>query len=406
MNPLKTLVRLRAVVGLGLVQLRRSPGRALLAVAAVAVAALAVTLLASLGVGVVEIGQEGFEEAGRDVWITADPLDPSPGGAENPIVDSHAIALEVTAREDVQFATPVATHSAYVGTDPDELEPVAAVGVRETHEGFDFLEGEGFSTDPRHYESDGSAAEVVVDPRIAEAHDLAVGDTLVLGTSRESAPRHEFVVVGISTHHSEFLGQPAVTVPTAELQRVAGTRGTDRATFVVVTVDDDADATAVREELAESYPNYDVRTSDDQLLALIEQRAPIVAGGVTLVGLAVVGGLVLTVNLFVLVAYAQRRELAALRAIGLSRWLLAGTVAVQGLLIGLVGGLVALLATPRVAAGLNRLVAGLVGFEEVLRTPVEVYVVAVAIAVGVGTVTALAAGWRAGRHASVDRLDA
>ncbi len=406
MNPSTPLVRLRAVVGLGLVQLRRSPGRTLLAVTAVAVAALAVTLLASLGVGVVEIGQEGFEEAGRDVWITADPLDPSPGGAENSIVDSHAIAIEVTAREDVRFATPIATHSAYVGTDPDALEPVAAVGVRETHDDFDFVEGGGFSTEPRHYEPDGNGAEVVVDPRIAERHDLAVGDRLYLGTSRESAPRHEFVVAGLSTHHSEFLGQPAVTVPTGELQRVAGTRGTDRATFVVVTVADGADAEVVREELAERYPGYDVRTSDDQLLALIEDRAPIVAGGITLVGLAVVGGLVLTVNLFVLVAYAQRRELAALRALGLSRWLLAGTVAVQGLLIGLAGGLVALVATPGLVARLNRLVAGLVGFEEVLRTPPEVYAAAVAIAVGVGAVTALAAGWRAGSHASVDRLDA
>jgi len=42
----------------------------------------------------------------------------------------------------------------------------------------------------------------------------------------------------------------------------------------------------------------------------------VLASGATLVGLAVLGGIVLTANLFALVAHQQREELAALRAIG------------------------------------------------------------------------------------------
>ncbi len=47
------------------------------------------------------------------------------------------------------------------------------------------------------------------------------------------------------------------------------------------------------------------------------ERPIVMASGATLVGLAIVGGTVLTVNLFALVTYHQRTELAALRALGL-----------------------------------------------------------------------------------------
>lgn len=412
MSPLRAIRRLRAVLGLALAQQRRAPGRTLLAVAAVALAVLSVTLLASLGVGVFEVGQEHLEESDRDVWITSDPLDPSPGGTENAIVDSHAVAADVHEREDVRFATPIAMHSTYVGTDPGELEPVTAVGIQATHDGFDFEEGEGFTLedydgadadDP----ADASAPEaVVLDPELAAALDADVGDTVYVGTSRETAPNRAYTVVGTSEHYSEFLGSPAMTMPITELQTVAGTSGTDRATFVTVDVADGADRNAVRDDLAATYPAYDVRTSDDQLGAMIQDRALVVASGVTLVALAVGGGLLLTVNLFVLVAYQQRDELAALRAIGLSRWLLAGTIAVQGFVIGLLGGLVALATTPLAVAGLNRLAASLVGFERLLRTPPEVYVAGLAIALVVGTVAAAVTGWRAGRYARLAHLEA
>ncbi|WP_255194272.1 ABC transporter permease [Natronobeatus ordinarius] len=410
MNPLRPAARVRAVVGLALTQLRRAPGRTVLTVVAIALAVLSVTLLVSLGVGVFEAGQERLDESNRDIWITSDPLDSSSGGTENAIVDSHAVAADVHEREDVRFATPIAMHSTYVGTDPDDLEPVTAVGIPETHGGFDFEHGGGFSLEDYHGEDvDDPAASapdvIVLDPAFAAAIDASVGDTVYVGTSRETAPNHEYTVVGISGHYSAFLGSPAVTMPLTELQGVAGTSGTDRAVFVTVDVAEGADRTAVRNDLAATYPAYDVRTSDEQLGAMIQDRALVVASGVTLVALAVCGGLLLTVNLFVLVAYQQRDELAALRAIGLSRWLLAGTIAVQGFVIGLLGGLVALVATPPAVLGLNRLVASLVGFEQLLRTPPEVYAVGGVIALVVGTVAAAVTGWRAGRYARLERLE-
>ncbi|AEH37925.1 ABC transporter permease [Halopiger xanaduensis] len=403
------IVRGKAVVGLAFAQLRRSPGRTALTVIAVAVAVLAVTLLASLGVGVVETGERGLDNADQDIWISSDPVDPAASGTENPIVGSHGIAGQLMQRDDVSYAAPIGMYDVYVGTDPDDLERHPAVGVRETHEGFDFQSGGGFETPPEAYEGgrteEPMTEEIVLDPRVAEKIGADVGDTIYVGTSRQTAPEYEFTVVGTSSYYSQYLGSETVTMPLVDLQAVAGTTGTDRATFITADVADGADREAVASELDEEYPGYDVRTSDEQIEAMFAERPLVLASGATLVGLAIVGGVVLTVNLFVLVAAQQRDELAALRAVGLSRRVLAGTIAVQGLVTGVVGGAVGLVATPLLSSGFNRVAASVAGFENLLQTPPKVYAAGFAVAIVVGTVVALVAGWRAGKYASIEHLE-
>ncbi|MDQ2048888.1 ABC transporter permease [Natronolimnohabitans sp. A-GB9] len=408
-------VRLRAVVGLALAQLRRTPGRTVLTILAVALAVLSVTLLASLGVGVVETGEDGLENAGRDIWVSGDPSDPVAGDTENPIVGSHGISAEMTERDDVSSASPIAIHDVYVTTEDGDPERTSAVGVHETHDEFGFEAGSGFETELNYSSDNYSVAdrptepteqEIVLEPETAETLDVSVGDTVTVGASRETVDDHEFTVVGIASYYSQFLGTNVETVPLTDLQAVAGTTGTDRATFITASVEDDADTDAVATQLDEEYAAYDVRPSDEQVGAMVEERPLVLASGATLIGLALIGGVVLTVNLFALVAYQQRDELAALRAIGLSRWVLAGTIGVQGLLIGLVGGLVGLAATPLLTAALNYVAVTVVGFESLLKTPVEIYLVGFALALVVGTVVAVLTGWRAGRYARLDRFEA
>ena len=72
--------RLRASVGLAAAQLRHYRVRTLLAVFAVTLAVLSTTLLASVGVGVLETGQQKLDAAERDLWITAGPAQLGPGG--------------------------------------------------------------------------------------------------------------------------------------------------------------------------------------------------------------------------------------------------------------------------------------------------------------------------------------
>ncbi|WP_246999433.1 ABC transporter permease [Halosolutus gelatinilyticus] len=401
--------RASAVVGIALAQLRRSPGRTVLTVLAVMLAVLSMTLLAGLGVGVIEKGEEGLQNANRDIWISNDPVDRSASGTENPIDGAHGTIAEINQREDIRSASPIAMHEVYVGTDPGSLERYPAVGVQETHDRFNYEAGGGFE-----FEAANEAAarrsdelqygEIILDPRIAKAHDAEVGDTIYVGTSRETAPEYEFTVVGISAYHSQFLGSQAITVPFADLQTVAGTSGTDRATFITAEVTEDADRDAVRDDLAAEYPDYDVRTSDEQVESMIEDRPVIIASGATLIVLAVVGGIALTVNVFALATARQRGELAALRAIGLSRWLLAGTIAVQGVVVGVLGGLAGLLATRPIADGLNALAASVVGFDNLLQTSPVVYAIGFVLAIVVGTIVAAITGWRAGRYARIEHL--
>lgn len=401
------LVRAAAVVGLALAQLRRSPGRTALTVVAVALAVLSVTLLASLGVGVVAVGEDGLDDTDRDLWITDDPDRSTAGSSENAIADASEVAGSLNTRDDVRTASPIALHEVYIGSGED-AQRWSAVGVHETHGGFDFEDGGGFELDPVDYaeapREEPASGEIVLDPRIASELDVSVGDSVQVGSSKQTTGDHEFTVVGISAHHSGYLGSPAVTMPIVDLQLLAGTSGTDRATFIMADTTDDADSAAVRDELQQEYPEYSVQTSDEQVEALVTDRPIVIASGMTLVGLAVVGSGVLIVNLFVLVAYQQRDELAALRAIGLSRRLLAGTIAVQGFIVGILGGVVGVAATPLLVDGLNRLARSVVGFEELLVTSTAVYAAGFALALCVGTAVAAVTGWRAGRHARLDHL--
>jgi putative ABC transport system permease protein len=402
-------IRTRAVVGIAVAQLRRSPGRTVLTVLAVALAVLSVTVLASLGVGVVEKGERGLDRADRDIWISSDPVDPSASGTENPIVGAHTKAARITARDDIQSASPIAMYDVYVGPNASALERRPAVGVQETHDGFTFREGRGFEVDAetaaRPPPEEPRTGEIVFDPRVADSLNVSVGDTIHVGTSRQTARAHEFTVVGLSGYYSQYLGSPTVTVPLGDLQAVAGTSGTDRATFITADVTEGADRAAVASELSDEYPEYDVRTSGEQVSSMIGERTIVLASGATLIGLAVVGGVVLTANLFALVARQQREQLAALRAIGLSRPLLAGTIGAQGLATGLLGGLVGLAATPLAVLVLNRFAASVLGFERLLRTTADVYLGGFALALVVGTVVAIVAGWRAGRYARIEHLE-
>lgn len=409
----RAAVRMRAVLGLAFAQLRRSPGRTALTVLAVTLAVLSVTVLASLGVGVVEKGERGLDKADRDIWISSDPVDPAASGTENPIVGAHAKAAEITARDDIESAAPIAMHDVYIGTNASnasDLQRRPAVGVQETHDGFNFQQGRGFAVDREAAvgppPDEPRTGEIVIDPQVAAELNVSVGDTVYVGKSRQTAEKHEFTVVGTSSYYSQYLGSPALAVPLGDLQAVAGTSGTDRATYITADVADGADKAAVANELDEAYPEYEVRTSDQQVESMIGERTVVLASGATLVGLAVVGGVVLTANLFALVAHQQREQLAALRALGLSRRLLAGTIGAQGLVIGLVGGFVGLAATPLVVIGLNRFSASVLGFERLLQTPLEVYAGGFALALVVGTLVALVAGWRAGRYARIEHLEA
>ena len=137
---------------------------------------------------------------------------------------------------------------------------------------------------------------------------------------------------------------------------------------------------------------------------MLQNQALVLAGGVTLVVLAFIAGLALTTNLLGLVVYQQRETLAALQATGMSQSTLVGLIAGQGLVLGVVGGILGVGLTPPLAEVLNRIAEALVGFDGLVQVPTEMLFVGFGIATVVGTVSAAVVAWRISRLDTLEAL--
>lgn len=398
-----------AIAGLAARSLGHHRLRTVLGICGIALAVLALTLLAGIGMGVLATGEEQFDRADGDLWLTGPAAEftfAGGGGFENTIEDSHDVAATVRTHEGVRGAGPMAFQSVLIGTGDGEYETVIGTGIH-LPAIIDVQDGPGFSTRDEHY-ADGSydgpkSHEVVLDPATAEMLDVEVGDTVQVGGTIRMAEEHEYEVVGISSTIETFLGAPTVVLHLSELQSLTGTAHRDRAALVVIELEEGADAEAVRDDLDDEFPAYTVRTNEEQLQEVLRMQSAIIAGGVSLVGAAVVAGVALAANMLAMLVFHQRRELAAMKALGMRSRSLIGLVVAQGALLGMVGGLVGMLATPPLAALINTVGAATVGFEELVRVDARVLVGGFVIAVAMGTIASAIAAWRIDRLPAITR---
>jgi putative ABC transport system permease protein len=309
--------------------------------------------------------------------------------------------------EGVRGAAPLGFQTVYVSTSGDEFSTLIGSGVT-SGGAVPVSEGETLARSDDHYNGgsyDGPMThEVVIDTQTAEQFDVEVGDTLFIGGTLSSARANEFTVVGISDRFSRFLGTSTVTMPLSELQTITGATSTDAATFITISVTEGADTAAVQQRIQAEYPEFTVRNNQEQLEAVLQNQALVLAGGVTLVVLAFIAGLALTTNLLGLVVYQQRETLAALQATGMSQSTLVGLIAGQGLVLGVVGGILGVGLTPPLAEVLNRIAEALVGFDGLVQVPTEMLFVGFGIATVVGTVSAAVVAWRISRLDTLEAL--
>jgi len=403
--------RLRATVGIVFAELSRNRLRTMLAIAGIVLAVLATTLLVGVGAGVLETGQEQFDAADRDLWVSSGPvgISAASGGFDNTLYDAHVVGNEITEVEGVRNAVPIGFQTVYVSDTGEEFSTIIGTGVTGSGSAVSISEGEAFPGSAGHYNDggyDGSMShEVLIDTETANQFDLEVGDTVFIGGTLNAARNNEFTVVGISDTFSGFLGTPTVTMPLSELQTITGSTATDSATFVTVTTEEDAETAVVQQRLQEEYPEFTVRNNQEQLESVVQNQALVLAGAATLVILAFIAGLALTTNLLGLVVYQQQSTLAALQAVGLSQWTLIKFIAGQGLALGIVGGVIGVGLTLPAAEGLNRLGEMLVGFEGLVQVPDEILVVGFGIATVVGTLSAAVVAWRVSRLDTLKSLD-
>jgi putative ABC transport system permease protein len=405
--------RLRGAVGVGLSGLSYRRGRAALAVAGVALAVLLVVLLAGLGYGLTTTGGQAIDWLDRDLWATAGPVAFAPGavgGVENPVEDAHAVAAEMERVEGVAEVQALAFQAVYVSPDPDAREFDTVVGVGGTGSGDTIVvqRGRSFSSGDVHYANgtyEGPMThEVIVGPRLAERYGLEPGDTLHVGGTLAAARENEFEVVGVSNTFSRFLGTPTVALHLSELQEVSGGTGNDRAAILAVSLEEGTDPAVVERRIERAFPRFSVRTNDEQVGAVIGDQGPVLAAAATLVALAVVAGVALVTNVLALLVAQQRERFAALKAAGVSGRLLAVAVLSQGLVVGLLGGALGLALAIPAKTALNRIVADLAGFSDLVATPSWLLGGALVLAAVVGIGGSTVAGWRVSRISPLAHL--
>lgn len=398
--------RLQGMLAFAAEQLRADRTTTLLAVGGVALAVLLVVLVGGVSYGAATSGGDAIDWFERDLWVSGGVgLRPgSVGGVANPIHGAHEFGRELESRPDVAHAQPVAFQTVYVGTDPDDLQTVVGVGV-----GGDagrLRIAARFNRHDRHYANgtyDGPMTRrVVLDDRTAARLGVDVGDAIHVGGTVATARRQTFTVVGTPSDLSNLLGAPTVGMHLSELQAVTGTTGTDPAALLTVTLEPGADPTAVERAVERRRNDLAVRSGREQLRATLGARPSVVGGVAALVALAVLVGVALVGNVTARVVARQRRALAALRATGVSARTLVGVVTLQGALVGLAGGLVALIAAVPATIGLNHAVERLTGFPDLVVVPWWLLAGSLCLAVGMG---ALGATVVAGRLAQLDPTD-
>lgn len=403
--------RLRGLAGVAVALLAHERARTVLAVLGVALAVLATVLLASVGVGVVETGQQKFDQAGRDLWITGGPVELRPGtagGFQNSLVGAHEVARTVEADPDVATAVPMAFQTVYASPNESEFQTIVAAGAPARGPSVSIDEGRPFQHRDRHY-ADGTydgpmSMEIVLDDRAASLLGVGVGDTVHVGGTISAAREREFEVVGTSETFSQFVGAPTATLHLSELQTVTGTSASDRATFVTVDVEDGADLAPVEARLEATFPDYDVRTNREQLQATLEQQAVVVVSGASLVALAAVAGVLLVLNLQLSVVARHAQTFAAILALGTSRRSLATVVSLHSLCLGVLGGLLGVvLAVPAIEA-VNVLAATVTGFENIAVHSPRLLLGGLGISVVVSALGGLVASLSLARVSPLERL--
>lgn len=403
--------KFRGIIGLAGILLKRDRLRTSLAIVGVVLAVLSATLLASVGLGVVETGQQKFDNAGRDLWITGGPTSIQPGtigGFEPGIVDAHTLAEDLGNRSTIRTAAPMLFQTVYLGPTNESLDSIVAVGLPSSG-GVGIQSGTGFSSD-REYYANGAyngtpSRELVISTQLTDELGVTIEDRLHVGGTVTGAKQTQYEIVGMTSTFSQFLGTPTVVMPLAELQTMTGNMRTDRATVVTIDVVESANMSHVESELETAYPQYTIQTNQEQLQSVLASRILIIAGGVTLVVIAVLAGLALTANLLALFVVQQREVLAALQAIGIPRRRLIMLVMTQGLLIGAIGGGIGVAMTPVAGAGVNWVASTITGFSGLVQTPRTVLIGGSVLATIVGFVSAAVAGRQVAQIEPLDALE-
>ena len=343
-------------LSLGWRTLVRRPRRLILFVAGVTVAAAVLLDMVMLAQGLQRSLLDLLEATGYQLRVVPKGLLPFESGAA--IRQSDSLAALIGQDPRVPEAIPLWGQTLYVTRPQTSSEPLAT-----------FAYGAPPGTQPALRVNEGStirsSGDIIVDRLVASHFGIAIGDSLWVGLDPDPAAgsfrrRRAVRVTGFADFMFAPEGSPTVAVSIEDLWEMTGLSNRPAAILLVRVAKDD-DAYAVAREYRRQLANVDVfvlpeiiEAAGDRLTYF--QQLSLVLGTVSL-GVA----FLLVATLLTLSVNERWGEIAALRALGVTRGRMLAQVAWQGLIISVVGTSVGLAVGLLVARYLDRILTSFPG---------------------------------------------
>jgi putative ABC transport system permease protein len=383
---------MRALLGLGaqlVVQRLRhtAPRRTIITILGIAFA-VGLCLTVS-GVSVAVADQGSVVGSNVDYWIvpeseSSSTLPVSVGGPQ--FGDVHSVASQLTARDDIAYASPVSVRLLEL-SHANTTEYVLAAGVIAHPD----LTIAGVNTsaltagDP--YYADGNyngtrTGEVVLSSGASELLNASRADTVDFPTRTNTA--QSFSVVEVTSGGASGLGSvPIAVVHLSELQAITGGTSGDTADQILVATQ----SVGVRDDLASLYEHSQVTTRSDSGLATVANSdlALALSGAGLLVALVV--GVLFVATTMGLEVTTDRRLWATLTAVGFSSRSRMLVLSLQTCLLALVGGLLGALLGRIGVFTANTAINSLLENTVVAVYPLEFVPYALLIALGIAVLT-------------------
>jgi putative ABC transport system permease protein len=239
--------------------------------------------------------------------------------------------------------------------------------------------------------------EILLSERAAAALGAAVGATVEAAPGADFAAPERFRVAGVYRPQADpnEVGRDTrfVRMHADDLERLSGQF--DAVQRVVVRLRDPKSAAAVRDRLQRSAVGFDAYTSEELARGTSQTFEVIARFQRAIAWLTLAAGAVFVITLMVLKVDERRRELAALRLLGISRRTILASLTLEALAIAALGA-AAGVAFGRVASsGINAYFTRYYQTDLVFsRVSADVVWTAIALALPIGVGAAAFAAWR------------
>jgi putative ABC transport system permease protein len=316
------------IVSLSLRSLARRRSRTLLALAGIGVSAALLLDMTMLASGLTDSFGELIGARGYALRVT--PRGTLPFDSEAGIRDADAVQRRLAAVPGVGAVAPALGAQLYLVRGDSARESLFTVGVDPAAQALYALTA---GQPPR-------PGEVVVSEPLARAERLAPGDSLPLaaeldislGRAREV---HSYRVSGVGDFLYDAAGERSLAMPLADVQRL--TRRPAEVSLYAVAATPGTDDDALSGRIERAVPEVSVY-STSELMAAMDRRLLYFRQLATILGSVALAVTALLVATIVAIGVRERfGEIAALRAIGVSRARLLLGIVVEGLALASAG---------------------------------------------------------------------